>query len=63
MFGDIWDYNVASEANCIGITTNGTVKSNGACVMGRGVALQAKLRVHGIDRQIGRAILTQAPGH
>ena len=40
--GDIWDYH--KQGNWIVITTNGTVKKNGACVMGRGVAKQAALK-------------------
>lgn len=39
-FGNIWDFH--SQGKWIVITTNGTVKSDGSCVMGRGVAKQAK---------------------
>lgn len=35
------------------ITTNGTVKGDDACVMGRGCALEAKLAFPGIDHRIG----------
>lgn len=38
--GNIWDYH--SEGSWITITTNGTVKKNGECVMGRGIALQTR---------------------
>lgn len=37
--GDLWSYH--KEGKWVVITTNGTIKSNGACVMGRGVALDA----------------------
>ena len=40
--GDIWDYH--RQGHWIVITTNGTVKNNGECVMGKGIALQAKLK-------------------
>lgn len=36
--GDLWDYPSKVKV----ITTNGSVRKDGACVMGRGVALQAK---------------------
>ena len=38
--GNLWTF----EADVRVITTNGTVKKNGECVMGRGCALEAKLR-------------------
>ena len=37
--GDLWAFH--KEGKWVTITTNGTIKSNGACVMGRGVALDA----------------------
>lgn len=40
------------------ITTNGVVKQNGAAVMGRGIAQQARDRFSGIDRVLG-GFLTQ----
>ena len=40
--GNIWDYH--KQGHWIVITTNGSVKSNGNAVMGRGIALQAKSR-------------------
>ena len=40
--GDIWDYH--KQGHWIVITTNGTVKSNGEAVMGRGIALQARAK-------------------
>lgn len=52
VYGNIWDY----SADVICITTNGYVKGNGAAVMGRGVALQAKQRYSGIEFEIGRLV-------
>ena len=53
VFGDIWEY----PADYICITTNGGVRKDGAAVMGRGVALQAKQRFPGIEFILGRSIL------
>ena len=50
--GDLWDY----PADVVVITTNGTIKSNGACVMGRGCALEATKLFPGIARALGRQI-------
>lgn len=49
--GDIWDKFGIVDAICI--TTNGFVKSNGAAVMGRGIASQAKEKFPGIDLKLG----------
>jgi len=49
---DLWD--PRWDLRCI--TTNGTVKKNGECVMGRGVANQAKLRYKRIAKILGNAI-------
>ena len=38
------------------ITTNGFVKSDGRCVMGRGCAFEAKQRYPNIDLELGRLI-------
>jgi len=52
--GDIWGY---YEQGCwIVIPTNGYVKKNGACVMGRGLAKQAADRFPYIPFIIGRGI-------
>jgi len=40
--GNIWDFKSPTTPICI--TTNGFTKKNGECVMGRGIALQAKQR-------------------
>lgn len=50
--GDLWTY----PADATGITTNGFVKLNGACVMGRGCAQQARDRYPGLDRALGDLI-------
>ena len=50
--GDIWQYPADRHV----ITTNGAVRADGACVMGRGVAQQARDKYPGLDMEIGRAI-------
>lgn len=49
--GDIWDYH--KQGHWIVITTNGFVKKNGECVMGRGVAAQAKSRFPDLPSLLG----------
>lgn len=54
-FGDIWE--LATRPNSVVcITTNGYVNARGECVMGRGVAKQAKVRYPGLAKLIGSAI-------
>jgi hypothetical protein len=48
-FGDIWKMG----GDAVVITTNGAVRRDGACVMGRGIAKQAKERYPGLEREIG----------
>jgi len=43
--------------DAICITTNGTIKKDGTCVMGRGIALRAKQLYPGIDKTLGRLIM------
>lgn len=52
--GNIWDY--YDKGNWIIITTNGTVKSNGEAVMGRGVALEAKIKFPDFSKFLGNHI-------
>ncbi len=52
VYGNIWDY----PADVVCIPTNGAVRTDGACVMGRRVAGQAKHKYPGIDMKIGSAI-------
>lgn len=47
--GNLWDY----PADARVITTNGYVKSNGECVMGRGCAKEATERFLGIAKRLG----------
>ena len=51
--GNIWDY--YNKGHLITITTNGTVK-NGKCVMGAGIALQAKQKFPEVPEQLGKLI-------
>ena len=50
--GNLWNL----PADVIAITTNGMVKKNGECVMGRGCALQAKTAYPGIALTLGDLI-------
>lgn len=38
------------------VTTNGTIKKDGACVMGRGIARQVRDSIPGIDKRLGRLL-------
>ena len=51
---NIWTYH--KKDSYIVITTNGFVKKNGECVMGRGIAQQARDRFPGFDKKLGSAI-------
>jgi len=51
-YGDFWSF----LGDIHVLTTNGTLKSNGACVMGRGIAREAKIRFPGLDKALGREI-------
>jgi O-acetyl-ADP-ribose deacetylase (regulator of RNase III) len=50
--GDIWE----SDADWIVIPTNGERRSDGAAVMGAGLAKQAALKCHGVERVLGQAL-------
>lgn len=52
--GDIWDFH--KQGHWIVITTNGTVRKDGACVMGRGVAKQAAEKFPGLPYILGEYI-------
>ena len=54
-FGDIWEMGQRPNS-VVCITTNGYVNARGECVMGRGVALQAKKRYPGLAKLVGQAI-------
>ena len=51
--GDLWTY----PADVRVITTNGSIRKDGACVMGRGCAAEAKTRHPGVPHLLGRLIL------
>ena len=61
-YGNLFDQ---LNADAICITTNGTVKSNGNAVMGRGCAANAKKKWPGIDKELGTNILIigNVPAH
>src|SRR4051812_45989121 len=50
--GNLWTY----PADVICITTNGFVKANGQCVMGRGCAREARDRFPGLAERLGALI-------
>jgi hypothetical protein len=52
--GDMWS--AWDEADLFVITTNATLKKDGALVMGRGIAVQARDRFPGLDLALGHAI-------
>lgn len=52
--GDLWSY----PADATVITTNGSIKKDGTCVMGRGVAAQAKKRWPELPRILGVLLKT-----
>lgn len=52
--GNMWT--VWEEANLFLITTNSTIKKNGALVMGAGIAKQARDTFPGLDISLGRVI-------
>lgn len=51
IIGDIWSFH---DKGWIVVTTNGTVKNNGACVMGRGIALQAAQKFPALPFELGK---------
>lgn len=50
--GNLWEY--PADVRCI--TTNGTIKKNGECVMGRGCAFEARKKIPGIALLLGADI-------
>ncbi len=52
--GDLFNPRGSVDAICL--TTNGMVKQDGSCVMGRGCAAQAKTRWPGIEHVLGSKI-------
>jgi hypothetical protein len=52
--GNLWKFH--TQANWIVVPTNGSVRKDGANVMGRGVALQAKRRYKKLPYELGAKI-------
>ena len=52
IFGDLWTY----PADARVVTTNGTVRNDGAAVMGRGCAAQLKDRFRHIEYALGQLL-------
>lgn len=52
--GNIWTYH--DKGNWVVIPTNSYVKANGQAVMGRGLALQAKLKYPNLPNELGRRL-------
>ena len=50
--GELFD----AKTTYIAITTNGTIKRNGECVMGRGCALEAKVRYPQLPKILGDSL-------
>ena len=55
--GNLWEFPAEVKL----ITTNGFVKKDGSCVMGRGCALEAKKKFPGIEFRLGKFL--QAHGN
>lgn len=51
--GNAWDLIQSGDYDGLCITTNGTITKAGKCVMGRGIALEAKQRIFGLDTLLG----------
>jgi len=51
IYGDMWDKKYNGYVRCI--TTNGFIKNNGACVMGKGTALQAATLYPNLPKLLG----------
>lgn len=56
--GELWDY-YGRDGFVVCITTNGFVKADGNCVMGRGCAREARDRFKGLAHQLGGIIRAQ----
>lgn len=52
--GNIWDMLHSREA--VVVTINGDLTKTGRLVMGKGIALEAKTRIKGVDRVLGDAV-------
>lgn len=54
--GNAWDYYNNNSDVTLCITTNGFVKANGECVMGRGIAFTAKTKFPSLPYRLGQLI-------
>jgi len=54
LFGDLWDLHAGGDI--IAITTGGALDRQGACLMPRGCAAQARQRFSGIEKVLGGLI-------
>lgn len=54
IYGNLWDFVDKVDALCI--TTNRFVKKDGSAVMGKGCALEAKIKYSGIEYKLGGKI-------
>jgi len=52
--GNLWKFH--TPANWVVIPTNGSIRRDGACVMGRGVAFQAKKRYPRLPYELGERL-------
>lgn len=52
VYGNAWDL-IKTDYDVLCLTTNGTIKANGECVMGRGIAFEAKQRFPLIPKIVG----------
>ncbi len=57
--GNLWDFPATFRV----ITTNGTIKRNGAVVMGRGCAMEARDRFPMLDQELGHRIQHSGGNH
>lgn len=48
--GNLWDFH--NSGNWVVITTNGTLNNQGQLVMGRGIALEAKIRYPNLPKRV-----------
>jgi len=54
IIGDLWDFHAQGHYICI--TTNGAIRRDGACVMGRGIAKQVAQKFPGFPIEVGNHI-------
>lgn len=56
IYGDAWDIYKTGKYKYLAITTNGATRNDGACVMGRGIASEAKERFPKFPYVLGKSI-------